>query len=251
MSQAAGAADDGHQAAIGRTALVLAGGASRRMGVDKRGLLVDGVPLLQRAIGAVAAVADEVVVVESPRSPVPRGLLPVDVRLVCDRRVGAGPLAGLEAGLLASRGAVVVAVAGDAPWLEPSLLRFLAERLEGSPDVEAAVVVGPRGCQPLLAAYRRRVGPTVERLLDDGERRMSALLEALPWLAVDERTWRPSDPAARSVVNLNTPDDLWQACVRSRMTDCADAGRSAPDGRVWMRSTDEGTLREALHAEGR
>lgn len=195
------------------SALVLAGGASRRMGRDKRRLIVDGVPLLRRAIEAVAAVTDDVVVVESHHSRVPRELLPSGVRLVCDRRVGAGPLAGLEAGLDAARGAIVLAVAGDAPWLEPPLLRFLAETLDGSTGAEAAAVIGARGPEPLLAAYRHSVGPVVTRLLDVGERRLGVLLTSVSLLVVGERVRRRFDPGARSAVNVNTPDDLCEAGV--------------------------------------
>ena len=51
------------------TGIVPAGGASRRMGTDKRLLVVDGEPMLRRVVAAVAAVADEVIVVVAADRP--------------------------------------------------------------------------------------------------------------------------------------------------------------------------------------
>ena len=108
------------------SAAVIAGGAGRRMGFDKRLLMVDGVPLVVRAVAAVAPLASEVLVAVSRDHPLPGRLLPDPrVRIVVDRVAGGGPLAGIEAALLEAQHDLVLVVAGDLPWLQPKLLRLL------------------------------------------------------------------------------------------------------------------------------
>jgi molybdopterin-guanine dinucleotide biosynthesis protein A len=182
--------------------IVLAGGASRRMGRDKRLLPIDGEPMLRRVVRSIASISDEVIVVTAPGRPLPEGVLDgLDARVVSDGRSEAGPLAGLEAGLRACRTDLAIVVAADMPWIDPGLLAGLLVRLADA-DADAVAVAGDRGPEPLLAAYR--CGPvlaSVTRLLDAGERRMAALLGAL-------RVETISDAGGRSAVNVNEPADL-------------------------------------------
>lgn len=177
------------------------------MGSDKRSLPVDGEPLLRRVLRAVATVADDLVVVESDRSPVPRELLTgFAVRVVRDEWPDAGPLAGIEAGLRAASAPVAFVTGSDVPWLEPALLRLLIDEL--SDDAEAAVIASDRKLEPLLGVYRSRVSEVARALLADGERRLGALLDQLALRVVEASVWRTVDPDGRSLRNLNAPADL-------------------------------------------
>jgi molybdopterin-guanine dinucleotide biosynthesis protein A len=169
------------------------------MGTDKRLIPVGGEPMLRRVIAVVASVADETLVVVAPDRPLPPGLLEsLDVRIETDRRADAGPLAGIEAGLLASSADCALVAAGDLPWLEAGILRSLLDRLEGA---EAAAAEGRHGPEPLLAAYRRDVAlVAATRLLNAGERRARALLGELAVVRV-------ADVRGASR-NVNEPADL-------------------------------------------
>jgi molybdopterin-guanine dinucleotide biosynthesis protein A len=186
--------------------IVLAGGASSRMGTDKRAVDVEGEPLLRRAVGAVAAVCDEVLVATSRERPVADAF---GARVVADVRAGGwGPLAGLEVGLLASRRPTVLVLAGDHPAGAPAVLRELLLRLEANPDVDAVVLGTDHGPQPLVGAYRRTVHHEVTTLLDRGERRARALLDVLDVEVLEEPTWRALDPEGGTAVDLDTPAEL-------------------------------------------
>ncbi|MGQ0608178.1 MAG: molybdenum cofactor guanylyltransferase [Chloroflexota bacterium] len=187
---------------LATSGIVLAGGASRRMGTDKRLIQVDGAPMLRRVADAVNAAIDELIVVVSARDPLPGAVLRgLGARMVVDRRTDAGPLAGLEAGLVAARCERVIAVAGDMPWLEPALLRRLLAHLDRA-AADAVAVATDRGREPLLAAYRRSPAlAAATLLLDAGERRLGSLLDRL-------RVTTVIDPAGRSAVNVNEPADL-------------------------------------------
>lgn len=184
--------------------LVLAGGASRRMGTDKRAVPIDGTPMLLRTIERL--VGSPVLVVIDPRHP-PDPPLPAHVRILADTRPGEGPFAALEAGLAAVADPIVVVIAADMPWIEPAVLRLLATRLEAQADADVACLADEDGARPLPLAVRR--APTLARLtplLDAGERRLRALLPGALVLPPD--AWLPLDPDRGTLRDVDTPADL-------------------------------------------
>ena len=192
------------------TGALLAGGAGRRMGRDKRLIEIDGEPMVRRAARALGAGSDSLLIVVTPGRPLAAELVAdLGARIVEDRVSDAGPLGGLEVALAEARHDLVVVAAADMPWLAAAVVRHLVERLAAAdPATDAVAIATDRGPEPLLAAYRRRVLPTVTRLLDGGERRMTALLEALTVAAIPPAEWRQLDPSGRSARNVNQPADL-------------------------------------------
>ncbi len=192
--------------------IVLAGGASRRMGTDKRLLDIDGTPMLQRVIDGLPEVSRILVVIEASR-PLPADLLASDrVELVPDRRLSKGPLGGLEAGLMATDEDVVLVLAGDMPWVPSAVLDLLVARLGSVDAAEIACLVVDGRPQPFPMACRRAITRIrTARLLDRGERRMSTLLEDSVTLFVGEPEWRRHDPDGGSIRDIDTPADLARA----------------------------------------
>lgn len=131
-------------------AIVLAGGAARRLGgADKPGLRVGGRPLLDRVLGACAD-ARTTVVVADPR-PTSR-----PVRWAREDPPGAGPVAALDAGLRHTTADAVVVLSADLPFLEVATVRRLLTALRSS-GAEGALLTDADGRdQPLVAAYRAR-----------------------------------------------------------------------------------------------
>ena len=108
-------------------AVVLAGGASTRMGSAKAWLDFHGEPLLARVVRRVASFAGVVVVVGAPEQDLPE--LPRDVLLVRDREHGMGPLEGLAVGLecVEKHASYAFVCTCDAPFVSEALaLRLLA-----------------------------------------------------------------------------------------------------------------------------
>ena len=186
---------------------MLAGGGSSRFGRDKLSEPYRGIPLLQHAIGRVAEVCDEVVVVTAP-GVVP--LLPGDarVRTARDATGGEGPLAGAYAGLLAVRSDLALLVGGDMPDLQVPVLLEMVRAVEGS--VAGAVVLREGGgLRPLPSVLR--AGPALEvvhSLLHAGERRLRALFAALDVVEIDETVWTALDPEHRTIFDVDEPGDL-------------------------------------------
>ena len=193
------------------TAIVLAGGRSTRFGSDKLGEDVDGMTVLHRAIAAVASVADGVIVVgATPR--VPPAIDQGTVRAVADAEPGGGPLQALAGALAETTTLTALVVAGDMPSLVPSVLELLLEVLNADPEVDAAVLADPRDPtrqQPLPAALRvapARLAATTA--VEAGDRSLVRLLGRLALAELPAERWQPLDPDARTLVDIDVPDDL-------------------------------------------
>lgn len=190
-------------------AVILCGGASRRMGRPKAWLPFGPEFLLQRVVRLVSGSAHPVVVVAAPDQDLPT--LPVSVTLVRDPIPDLGPLAGLATGLLALPDSVdlVYATATDAPFLAPGWVDCLVSRI-GPHD--AVVPFVANRLHPLAAVYRRTAAPPViRRLLADGNLRLSSLPSCLGSLRIPPEALRAVDPDLRTLFNLNTPDDHAEA----------------------------------------
>lgn len=141
-------------------AVVLAGGTAARLdGADKASVEVAGVTLLERALHAVSAALDVVVVGE----PVPTSR---PVTFTREDPAYGGPAAGLLAGLDRLRPDLdlVCVLAVDMPRVETGTVARLTWAVEGDPAADGACLVDAGGRrQPLAAVYRvaalRRVRP--------------------------------------------------------------------------------------------
>jgi molybdopterin-guanine dinucleotide biosynthesis protein A len=160
------------------TLLVLAGGDSRRMGRTKAWLEVGDTTLLRWMVERLAPAFSDVVVSFAEPEQV-QELLPC--RLVFDRKLSAGPLAGLEAGLASARNDVTFAVACDMPYVTPELA---AMAVAASAGCDAAIPRIDGRPEPACAAYRRSALPKISAALDAGRFRASDLAEQLDvaWL---------------------------------------------------------------------
>jgi molybdopterin-guanine dinucleotide biosynthesis protein A len=179
---------------VDATLLVLAGGMSSRMGRAKAWLEVGDTKLIHWMAARLGPAFSEVIVSFAE----PEQLLEhVPYRLVFDRRTGAGPLAGLEAGLMAAREEITFAVACDMPYVTLELAEMAVAAARTS---DAAIPrIGDRP-EPVCAAYRRTALGAIASALDAGDLKLANLAERL------EVTWLEGlDPALFR--SLNTPDD--------------------------------------------
>jgi molybdopterin-guanine dinucleotide biosynthesis protein A len=132
------------------SAVILAGGESRRMGHDKAWLEVAGQSLLARAMSAVRDSGIEEVLI-SGRAGADYSALRCPVLL--DRELGCGPLSGIERALEAASAPLLLVLAVDLPNMTSAFLRKLAGRC----DPLTGVVPKLRGqLEPLAAIYPKR-----------------------------------------------------------------------------------------------
>lgn len=203
------------------TAAVMAGGRSMRMGVDKTLLSVDGEPLLVRVVDAVSAVCAHTVVVTNRREQIADAGLPADTHVLIDEVPYQGPLGGLVTALKDAPDDWVLAVAADIPWLEPDVIRALWAARD---DAQVVVPVTEKGLEPLLALYHRDCLPAARRVLASGRRRLVAMFPELRVVELPLESLRAADPSLRSLINVNTPEDLAEARESESESQVADVG---------------------------
>ena len=189
------------------TGLILAGGASRRMGRNKALLTLDGRPLIQRVVDALQAVSDEVLIIANQPDPYRFLHLPI----IPDIQPGYGPLMGLYSGLQAARGELALLVAVDMPFLAPEFLRFLLAQAQEH-DADVVIPEAEGRLHPLCAVYRRATClPAVEASIARGQRRLIAFHPQVRVRRIPESTLRTFSPDLRMLMNVNTPEELEQA----------------------------------------
>lgn len=188
--------------------VVLAGGASRRMGRDKATLPVPrlvagetagpGTTMVEHMVDVVGRRCQPVFVVAAPGQPLPE----LRARVLRDEVRGVGPLLatgrGLRAALKAgARRAFVCAV--DMPFLTVDVIDALADR---ATELDAEVVLPWDGRDHYLAAvYRTDLAERINALVAAGERSMRALVDTS-----DTQQIVMSD--SRALANVNSAAEL-------------------------------------------
>ena len=199
-----------------RTGVVLAGGRSARFGADKLTESIDGEPLLERVIAAVAAVTDEVLVagraVAGDRAEAGSGF--PSVRGVPDIEPFGGPLIGLVGALEHARGQLAIVVGGDMPGLVPGVLRSMLDRLDGDGSIDAVILARPdaepNGPLPVLPIAIRTAPAQAagQAAIAAGRRSLRSLLDQLAWAELPAGAWLPLDPGARTLLDVDTRRDI-------------------------------------------
>lgn len=226
----------------GVSGAVLVGGKSRRMGADKAVLAVGELSLIQRVVGALREVADELLLVGTTDSRY-AGLGDV---LVDDLVPDAGPLAGIYTALSAMRHSLCLVVACDMPFLNVDLLRYM---LHESTGWDVVVPRRREGLEPLHAVYAHSCLNSIEHMLEE---RNLCPLDLFPIVRVrylEARELASRDPGGVSFTNVNGPHELALAerMAKQRFLGGVDE-KDEPADRWRPRFQDPGTSDRAAAA---
>lgn len=187
---------------------ILAGGQAVRMGGAPKGLLeVGGRRILDRLVDAFERALGRLplLVANAPNAATWRPGL----RVAADRRPGGGALGGLYTAVCEAP-APVVCVAWDMPFVPPELIRALADGLTGS-DACLPASDGPRGMEPMVAAYGPGCAPAMAAALDRGDLRAIGFHDGLAVRVLPAAELARFGAADRLFFNVNTAEDLVRA----------------------------------------
>ena len=190
-----------------KSAVVLAGGKSSRMGRPKALLLFDGEPLIVHIVRALKRMFAETVIVAAPDQDLPD----LPATLVRDKVAYQGPVGGIYYGLKAARGEACFVTSCDVAFLNAPLISHLIAQISNH---DVVVPYWEERFQPLHAVYRRSVLPLLEGQLERGELRPVYLFDKVRTLKIGAEEIRRFDPEGLSFLNMNTPDDYDQALHR-------------------------------------
>src|SRR6266480_1669995 len=169
------------------TAVLLAGGESRRMGTEKATIVFNGEPLWQRQIKLLRHLGPEEILVSARAE---RSWRPADTELVLDQPPSRGPISGLTAALARTRTSHLVALGVDMPFVTTAQLQDLCQRANAGCGV--VPTIGGR-VEPLAAVYPVEayadftaalagndwsLQPLVRRLADGGKVQLVKVSEA-------------------------------------------------------------------------
>jgi len=197
-----------------RSAVVLAGGRGRRMGIVEKALLeFEGKTILERLLESLFRVVDEVIlsVRDSAQKekfrPVLEKFPAHEIRFCFDTLEDAGPLEGIRAGLLESRSEYSFVCAGDMPFVNFRVVDLLFEKASGH---DAALPRWEdRKYEPLHAVYSRKLILEIEKAFEKGKRSvLTPVFEMKDVVFVEVSEIRKLDPELRSFANINTVEDM-------------------------------------------
>jgi molybdenum cofactor guanylyltransferase len=185
------------------TGVLLAGGKSRRMGEDKRYLVMGGETLLERGLGVLRSVFQEVLIVIAQDSS-PIG---VDARFVRDLVPECGSLGGLYTGLMQATTPHIFVVACDMPFLDQAVIAQFTSR-RATADIVMAKLAAR--LHPMHALYGKRCLPVLEQMIQARQLKIQEVVShaSLRVQYVTEMDLSSIDPSGRSFQNVNTPADL-------------------------------------------
>jgi len=179
-------------------ALLLTGGASRRMGADKAAITVDGEQLATRLARLLQAVATPVLEVGPGRT---------SCAVVVEPMPGSGPLSAIAAGHAAlvecGREVPTIVCACDLPFVTVELLALIA----GRPGERSVLPVVDGRSQPLLARWSVADMRAAAPLVATGVRSLRSLPSRADAELLDRRLWL-GVATPETFADLDSPGDL-------------------------------------------
>jgi molybdopterin-guanine dinucleotide biosynthesis protein A len=185
------------------TAVILAGGAGRRMDGQDKGLIpFRGRPLIAHVLEILAPQANKILINCNRNSdayarfgyPLQQDNLPG----------GQGPLAGLLSALESVDSEYVLSVPCDTPFLPPRLVERMLDKLQQSGADTCTVDDGDR-LHPVIMLVRRSTAPSLRAYLESGKRKVH------DWFYSTRHCITDFSDQPEAFININTPDQLQAA----------------------------------------
>lgn len=178
------------------TPVILAGGASRRMGTCKALLKINGETMLSRILRQLSEF--DRVLLSTGDPALGEGL---SVECTADLYPGMGPLAGLHAAFCAVDSEALLVLPCDLPFFTKQAAEYLLDHMPE--DADALVCMDSTGrIHPLCGIYRRSVLPALEARLKAGELRVMSFLYSLNWKGLQDAEILPD----KLFINVNSPE---------------------------------------------
>ena len=185
------------------TAVILAGGKSTRMGLDKQLLEINEKRLIDILIKKLSEIFNEIIVVTNKLEY----YSDYKNRVIRDIIIGKGPLSGIHAGLVEAKSQYVYFVACDMPNINMKYIKYMKEEIKEL-DVKACITRFGEAIEPFNAFYSKNIIKDIEKCLLQDKRSVNSLIKGLNIHYIDEKKAREFSPNWDMFLNLNTREDL-------------------------------------------
>lgn len=149
--------------------IVLAGGRSSRMKLNKAFIQVGGIAIIERILPGLSRVCSETLIISNE----PELYQKYGVPVYTDVYPRQGPVSGIHAGLFYANQQLAFFQSCDLPFMNPELAVLLKARI-GSRDCAVPVVGGQM--QPLAALFKKSFLPVFDDALRHGRLKLTRLL---------------------------------------------------------------------------
>lgn len=181
------------------TGVLLAGGASKRMGYDKALIKLTGGALYTRCLDLLRLYFRTVIIAGNRPD-----LSCQSIRAIPDLYPGSA-LGGLYTALRSAQTDWIFVAPCDMPYPDSRILELLIENRNG---FDAVVPRTPEGYEPVFALYHKKCLPVMAAMLKRGEYRIYDFYQKIK---IYYLYWHQMpDGWERSLLNLNTPEQLEQ-----------------------------------------
>jgi molybdopterin-guanine dinucleotide biosynthesis protein A len=182
------------------SAVLLAGGESRRMGQDKATLLFHGKPLWQIQVELLRKLEPAEIFVSARTDLAWR---PADVYFVADDPQSRGPLSGIAASLAQMHTTHLLALAIDMPFMSENYLRYLCDQVE--PGTGVVPTINSRA-EPLAAIYPQEADADFRSALASSDFSLQSVVHRLVESG-NLREARVKQHEIKLFLNVNEPSD--------------------------------------------
>jgi molybdopterin-guanine dinucleotide biosynthesis protein A len=183
------------------TALLIAGGRSRRMGVEKATVLVAGKPLWQRQLGLLSAMRPTALWISARTTP---PWCPPEIEIVTDQAPSRGPLSGVAAGLHRLETSHLLVLAIDLPQMTSEhLLKLCSLARPGS----GVIPLQSDYLEPLCAIYPVEALAAAEETLNSDKASLQTFAQKLLHHS-QAQIYNLPPKEWPLYLNMNTPGDL-------------------------------------------
>lgn len=186
-----------------KTAVILAGGKSSRMGFDKQFIKINETKLLETVVKELKKEFDDIIIVTNKPEHYDGRLC----KVVCDEIEQRGPLSGIHIGLKESHSKYVYFVACDMPNINIDYIRYMKEKIRNL-DVDSCITKLGDRLEPFNAFYSRDIIIDIEKLLFSDCRAIGYLIKKVNTLYIEEKYARKYSPNWDMFLNINTQEEL-------------------------------------------
>jgi molybdopterin-guanine dinucleotide biosynthesis protein A len=183
------------------TGIILAGGRSQRMGNNKAFMDSGGIPLFERVYRIFREIFSEIIIVANDVLPFER----YEAILRRDIILGKGALGGLYTGLFHSSNYHAFCSACDMPFLNPRVIKYMGKERD---EYDVIVPKTHDGLHPLHAIYSKKCLNPMSQSLDRNDLKIVNFFQQVRVRYIEEMEIREFDPDMRSVINVNTAEEM-------------------------------------------
>lgn len=195
------------------TAVILCGGKSTRMGIDKQLIEFNDVRIIDIIHNKLSEMFNEVLIASNTPE-----YYDENYKVICDEIKNMGPLSGIHIGLKEASSEYVYFIACDMPNINEEYIDYIKNEILES-TFDACITRYRNHIEPFNAFYNRSLINHIEEHLNNNNKSINSLLTSKKCLYISENKARNFSPDWNMFLNLNYIEDLDKFKIENKKDD--------------------------------